>query len=140
MKTNILLLAAILAVTTAFVSCSKSKNETLSTEQQVLLGNMNSSYKTAKVYNDSLINLNVLSSSDTILTYRYDSCYHANDSIFDHCHTTMMNSNEGMMGGNSGMMGDNGSNGMCDTQYDELNEVMIQMSQLREIHTDYHPD
>jgi len=140
MKTNILFLAAILAVTTTFVSCSKSKTETLSTEQQVLLGKMNSSYKTAKVYNDSLINLNVFNSSDTILPYRYDSCYHTYDSIFEHCHTTMMNSNEGMMSGNSGMMGDNGSNGMCDTQYDELNEVMIQMSQLREIHTNYHPE
>lgn len=139
MKTNILFLVAAIATATAFVSCTKNNNDSLNPEQQSLLGKMDIAYKTAKANNDSLINLNVLNSSDTIIIYQYDSCYHANDSIFDHCHTAMMSSNEGMMGGNGGMMGGNGSNEMCETQYDELNKVVSQMNQLREIHTNYHP-
>lgn len=136
-----------IAATVTIISCAKSKNEKLSSEQQVLLGKMNVAYNNAKVYNDSLMNYSATNNPRTLLIHQYDSCYHVNDSMFNHCHTSMMNTDEGMMGGNggmmgsgnSGMMGGSGSNEMCNTQNDELNQVMIQMSQLREIHTKYHP-
>lgn len=133
-----------IAATVTLISCSKSKEENgkLNSEQQVLLGKMNVSYNTAKVYNDSLINCNPTNSSYNMLTNLYDSCYHSNDSIFNHCHTNMMNIDEGMMNNNGGMMGGNGgmtsNNSMCNTQNDELNQVMINMNQLREIHKNYH--
>ncbi len=152
MKTKMFLFVVAFAATATLISCSKSKeNGKLSPEQKVLLGKMDVAYKGAKIYNDSLMNCNPSNSSYTTLINLYDSCYHSNDSLFDHCHADMMNTDGGMMGdngggmmgGNGGMMGGNGgmmtNNGMCNTQNNELNQVMINMNQLREVHKNYHP-
>lgn len=147
MKSKLFLLVVTIAATATIISCAKSKNEELSQEQQVLLGKMNIAYNSAKLYNDSLMNYSATINPQILLINQYDSCFHANDSMFNHCHTSMMNaggemmgSNGGMMSENDGMMGNSGNNSMCNIQNDELNQVVIQMSQLKEIHKNYHPN
>lgn len=136
MKSKIFVIVISIISIVTFLSCSKSKNEKLNPEQQVLLTKMDASYNTAKVYNDSLI---TCSTNNSILINYYDSCYHVNDSMFNHCHSSMMNTDGGMMSGNGGMMNSSGNNGMCNTQNNELNQVMTKMNQLREVHNNYHP-
>ena len=143
MKSKMFLFVVAIAATATIISCTKSKNEKISPEQQVLLEKMNVAYNTATVYNDSIMNCSVTNTSHTLLVNYYDSCYHVNDSMFNHCHSSMMNTDGGMMGGNGGMMGGSGgmlgNNSMCNSQNAQLNQVITQMSQLREIHNNYHP-
>lgn len=134
MKTKMFLFVVVIAATVTLISCSKSKEENgkLNSKQQALLSKMNVSYNSAKVYNDSLINCNPTNSSYNMLTNLYDSCYHVSDSMFNHCHASIMNTDGGMMGGS-------GSNGMCNTQNGELNQVISNMDHLRVLHFNYHP-
>ncbi|PIY04565.1 MAG: hypothetical protein COZ21_06375 [Bacteroidetes bacterium CG_4_10_14_3_um_filter_31_20] len=142
MKSKMFLFVVAIASTATIISCTKSKNEKISPEQQVLLGKMNVAYNNAKLYNDSLIYSTNNNSNLTSIVY-YDNNYHSNDSMFNHCHSSMMNTDGGMMGGNGGMMGGSGgmlgNNSMCNSQNAQLNQVITQMSQLREIHNNYHP-
>lgn len=133
-----------IAATVTFMSCTKSKDETgkLNPEQQILLEKMQVSFNSAKVYNDSLMHCNISNPHYFTLVNQYDSCYHANDSLFAHCHANMMNNGNGIMGNDNDMMGNSGGmmngNNMCTTQNNELNKVMINMNRLREIHQNYH--
>lgn len=137
MKTNYFLIIAAIIATASFFGCSKSNNEAFTPEQQAILGKMKVAFSNAKTFDDSLINCSTSANSDKLLINHFDSCYHINDSAFTHCHSYMMNTNNGMMGSNGGMMGNDHS--MCTTQNDEFNQVMMQMSQLRENHTKHHP-
>ncbi|MBI5538621.1 MAG: hypothetical protein HY951_01070 [Bacteroidia bacterium] len=152
MKTKMFLFVVAIAATVTFISCTKSKDDTgkLNPEQQILLEKMQVSFNSAKVYNDSLMHCNITNPHYLTLVNQYDSCYHANDSLFAYCHANMMNNGDGMMGNNNnmmgnsgGMMGNNGGmmngNNMCTTQNSELNKVMSDMTLLREFHLSYHP-
>ena len=129
MKSKMFLFVVAIAATATIISCTKSKNEKISPEQQVLLGKMNVAYNNAKLYNDSLIYSTNNNSNLTSIVY-YDNNYHSNDSMFNHCHSSMMNTDGGMMGGNGGMMGGSGgmlgNNSMCNSQNDQLNQVITQ--------------
>lgn len=98
---------------------------------------MNAHYNLAKTYNDSLFNCSKYGSSTTATVIHYDSCYHANDSQFNHCQqqmTTMMSESGSMMG--NGMSGGKCSKN-CNT--DEVNQVVTKMNALRATHTINHP-
>ena len=139
--------------TTAFISCKKSADNSLTPDQQALLGKMKVAYSTAKTYDDSLIACSNLAVPDSMLMHHMDSCYHVNDTIFMNCHTSMMNttggmmtdgggmmnSGGGMMGGNGGMMGSEAGHTMCTTNNVDFNQVMNEMNQLRTTHITYHP-
>jgi hypothetical protein len=154
MKTKIFLIIGVLIATVALISCSKSKDNSLTSEQQVLLGKLKVAYSTAKAFDDSLITCTTSAVHDSILIHHYDTCYHRNDTIFMNCHTNMMNTtggmmsgngsmtnmSGGMMGGNGGMMGNNNNNHtMCNSNNADFNLVMNEMNQLRATHIKYHP-
>ena len=85
-------MAAAILATVAFLSCSKSKKESITTEQQTLLDKMKVDYRKAKTADDSLISFSTMAIHDTLMMNFYDSCYHAADLEFTNCHTEIMNS------------------------------------------------
>lgn len=146
MMTKNLILFAVLVVATAFFSCTKNKDNSLTPDQTVLLSKMKVAYNNADAYNNLLISNSTMATPDTSMMNYNDSCYHANDSMFMACHSAMMNSgggimgdNGGMMDGNSSMMGNNNDSSICSTHNGELNQVMNDMSQLRQKHLEYNP-
>lgn len=149
------LVSAVVAI--AFITgCMKKSADVnqLTDEQKVTLKTMTLAFDNAKVANDSLVNCNNPDHPHSeMMADRYDSCYHANDSLFTKCHASMMSGSNSMMSGNGGMMGGNNGgmmgngnsnmmsneNSMCSSKNSELNTLMEKMKQLRLSHENYHP-
>jgi len=108
----------------------KNKSDLIG-EQKLLVDKMSKSYTIAKNYNDSVFNCNQF---DTLLTSYYDSCFHSNDATFNNCHNSLMNIS--MMNNSSIMMGNNSTN--CNTQNNDVNQLLNNMNSLRQEHNLYH--
>ncbi len=148
-----------------FTSCQKKTEtapETLSPEFVSTQASLTSNLSNAKSLNDSIIHYhNIDSTMANGMCNYYDNLYHHNDSLFtahyNKCNQmitngTMMtgnngtNGNNGMMGGNGGMMESSGQNMMnnhsalCTQQNDNINQMMNQITTIRNQHATFHKD
>ena len=145
MKTILLFLSIVLLL----VSCLKKQNDKLSEEELNAVALMKDSYQNAKLYNDSLVYArNGVINADSARLHYLDSRYHYYDQRFDSCHHAYQhdlvtadhshhNNNNSMQmhGQNGGMMG----GCQCCANGGHRAGLHNQMSDLRILHSAYHP-
>ena len=137
MKTKILNASFLLLIIVfSAYSCQKENDDHLSEADQVAFDGMEDAYKSAELYNDSLINTN----DSTMMDY-YDNMFHFYEGLWEQHHSGYSHDNshddhhhdsDGMH--NDGMMNDHDNNDGHHSYHHES------MDDLTEMHNQYHPE
>jgi hypothetical protein len=133
MKTQLIKALSILYLLIIILSgCQKDENNTLSSQDKILLSELKTSYENARTYNDSMIVIDKVISPDA---YTFcDSAYHKNVNLFDslhnqyhhnHGHDDHYNNGTGMhmMSNMMGMHHDDRTDGHHRAEHDMMDEM-----------------